>query len=82
MNAESIIKGLESVTAKWTKQRKQEERGRPSAAGSLHPLVSRDHKDAAAEIIRPVYEEWSDDGRGGLVPVTAQTCTTAVGCIS
>ena len=29
-------------------------------------------KDAAAEIIRPVYEEWSNDGRGGLVPVTAR----------
>ena len=41
MNAESIIKGLESVTAKWTKQRKQEERGRAERGGkSTSPRIA------------------------------------------
>ena len=41
MDSTTIIKSLESVTAKWTKQRKQEERGRAQSRRAALTSVSR-----------------------------------------
>jgi hypothetical protein len=60
MDSTSIIKSLEAVTAKWTRQRKQEERGR---AQSRRDALIRPYrvsiKDAAWSVIPEAYAKAS-----------------------
>ena len=64
MNSTSIITSLEAVTAKWTKQRKQEERGR--AQSRRIALIRRYRvsiKDAAWRILPDAYAKASTPSR-------------------
>ena len=70
MNSDAIIKSLESVTAKWTKQRKQEERGRAqSRRDALMRPCRISIKDVAWRIMPEAYSKASD---GGRLPVSAR----------
>jgi len=64
MDSATIIKSLESVTAKWTKQRKQEERGRAQSrraalARSRGPSI----KYAASVVMKEAYLKASGQGK-------------------
>lgn len=64
MDSSSIIKSLESVTAKWTKQRKQEERGRAqSRRAALTCRSGPSIKRAAWQVMEEAYLKASDNGR-------------------
>ena len=70
MDSTSIIAGLKSVTAKWTKQRKQEERGRAqSRRDALIRPCRISIKDVAWQIMPEAYSKASD---GGRLPVSAR----------
>ena len=51
MDASSIIKSIEGVTKKWTKQRKQEERGR--AQSRRDAMTSRRGRVGRTELTTP-----------------------------
>jgi len=63
MDGDAIIKNIEAATKKWTKQRKQEERGR---ARSRRQVLVRSCrytiKDAAWKFMREAYLKASDNG--------------------
>jgi hypothetical protein len=63
MDSKIILKSVEAVTKKWTKQRKQEERGR---AQSRRAALVRSYKwtikDAADEVMESAYLKASDNG--------------------
>ncbi|MCY2988002.1 MAG: hypothetical protein NTY19_09090, partial [Planctomycetota bacterium] len=66
MDAQTIIRGVESVTRNWTKQRKAEERGRSRATRreAMEEVSLRMNvKQAAWEAMREAYLKASDDGR-------------------
>ena len=64
MNATSIISSLEAVTAKWTKQRKQEERGRAqSRSAAFIRMYRMSIKDAACRVMPAAYAKVSDNGQ-------------------
>jgi hypothetical protein len=64
MDATSIIKSLEAVTAKWTKQRKQEMRGRAQSRRAVFVRMYRmSIKDAACSVMPAAYAKVSDNGR-------------------
>ncbi len=70
MEASAIIKSIESVTKKWTKQRKAEERGRTqSRRDALIRLYRVSIKDAACRVMADAYSKASD---GGRLPVAAR----------
>ena len=70
MDSTSIIAGLKSVTAKWTKQRKQEERGRAQSRSAVFIRKYRTSiKDAACSVMPEAYAKASD---GGRLPVSAR----------
>jgi hypothetical protein len=63
MDAATIIKSIESVTAKWTKQRKQEERGRAqSRRAALTSCRGPSIKEAAWYAMNDAYLKASDQG--------------------
>ena len=63
MDATTIIKSLESVTAKWTKQRKQEERGQArSRRAALTSYRGPSIKDAAWKVMHEAYLKASNNG--------------------
>ncbi len=64
MRAASILKSVESVTKKWTKQRKAEERGsRTSRREALTRVRRTTIKDAAFEIMEEAYNKVSGNGK-------------------
>jgi hypothetical protein len=70
MDSASIISSLKSVTAKWTKQRKKEERGRAMSRSAV--FIRKYHmsiKDAAYSVMEAAYAKASDKGR---LPVAAR----------
>jgi hypothetical protein len=63
MDAATIIKSLESVTAKWTKQRKQEDRGRAqSRRAALTQYRGPSIKWAASVVMEEAYLKASGQG--------------------
>ena len=63
MDSTTIIKTLESVTAKWTKQRKQEERGRAeSRRAALTQYRGPSIKWAASVVMEEAYLKASGQG--------------------
>ena len=63
MDSTTIIKTLESVTAKWTKQRKQEERGRAqSRRAALTQYRGPSIKWAASVVMEEAYQKASGQG--------------------
>jgi hypothetical protein len=72
MDSESIIKTLQSVTRKWTKQKKAEEKdaGRQAYRRQVFvPSYRFTIKDAASEVMRKAYLEASS---GGSLPAHAR----------
>src|SRR5262249_8438551 len=58
MRANEIINAVESVTKKWAKQRKAEERTRRASENRRNAMLSRGHvsiKDAAWRVMRDAY---------------------------
>ncbi|MFH1922443.1 MAG: hypothetical protein ABIP48_21490 [Planctomycetota bacterium] len=70
MNSSTLISAVESVTQKWTKQRKAEERGRArsriAAFTRLYPMTI---KAAAWKVMEKAYMKTSD---GGTLPAMAR----------
>ncbi len=70
MDASTIIASIESVTKKWTKQRKQEERGRArSRREALTNSRGPSIKYAAERVMKKAYLKASD---GGGLPASAR----------
>lgn len=64
MNSSTIVKSLEAVTGKWTRQRKQEERGRAQSRRSIYfPKYRMSIKEAAWQVMPDAYAKVSDNGR-------------------
>jgi hypothetical protein len=64
MDSSAILECVESVTKKWTKQRKAEERGR-NRASRRRALIYSDRvciTDVARRIMKDVYLRVSDNG--------------------
>ena len=70
MNSSTIIKSIEAVTKKWTKQRKQEERGRAqSRRAALIRRRGPSIKEAAWQVMQEAYLKASG---GGKLPASAR----------
>ncbi len=65
-NSSTIIGAVESVTRKWTRQRKAEERARRAPASRRYTLTRTRRttiRDAAFEVMEPAYMKASANGR-------------------